>query len=650
MAKNIADLCTSVATILLTIALISFVVYLRYVFCQKYEKWEKEKRAWEKKNKEGLNQNPDNNNWRCLLIEGAWGSGKTTHYEKYFQYIDNKPNIYISCFSASRSELIAQIIQQQFWCKLLTLNGLLAKLMESNWQIFMPKNRVMVFDDLERLHTNQENYLDLIGVIDYLKNKMECKIILICNMLELKASIFNSYMERIVDETESPTLISENEFRGNLIKEPDGLTKKLLDRLYQDYASDKINNLRIIKNIMPKVAKKLDIDYLRFNEDEQVLNSSYSKIIESINKYYLFYIDNALFKECSNINNGKRLYNHTQDDETKYYAALEVRLNQFNLKHEDFKCKKYKNSRDIKKILDPNLNDYLRQDILISLDAKKEDEVRHKANQYLSKFISQQTCNIFDLDYVLYLLFVVWTAKVDKYQDYFDEILSSTEFMNQSTFKPIRDIISNSKPLFPFFNNKEFELFNPNITIDGSVLKFEKEYCLFYRNKVINKFIESKNQVLWDEFNLFADGWFIHYCNDEDQNVLFILGEDINAVAELYVKSNKYLNLNIIQQWIDKKVEPNTLLEYYTKVLEEFEIEKSRDDGKIALLDWLLSDKVEKCPKVKEKFAVIREKFTKLNEMIKNYVYNIENYSTQYDLLVQKHIGLINKLETKENK
>ena len=147
-------------------------------------------------------------NWQCLLVDGAWGSGKTTYYEKHYQYIDSKPNIYISCFSASRSELIAQIIQQQLLWKLLTLNGLLAKLMESNWQIFMPKKRVVVFDDLERLHANQDNYLDLIGVIDYLKDKMECKIILICNMSELKElekqkqHIFNTYMERIVDNVE----------------------------------------------------------------------------------------------------------------------------------------------------------------------------------------------------------------------------------------------------------------------------------------------------------------------------------------------------------------------------------------------------------------------------------------------------------------
>lgn len=302
--------------------------------------------------------------------------------------------------------------------------------MESNWQIFMPKNQVVVFDDLERLHDNQDNYLDLIGIIDYLKNTNKCKIILICNMSELKEPIFNTYMERIVDETQFPILISENEFSNSLIKETNDLTKKLLNNLYQDYADGKINNLRIVKNIMPKIAEKLKLDYGEFNEDEQVLNGSYSEIIKLIHKHYLFYIDNALFKDCSDLNNGKIFYKHTQDDRKKYNADLQARLNQFNLNHEDFKCTEYKTFRDFQKILNLNLNDYLRRYISISLDANNKEAVIHKVNEYLSKFVSQQTCNIFELDYVLYLLFVVWTAKVDKYQDYFDEILSSNEFMN----------------------------------------------------------------------------------------------------------------------------------------------------------------------------------------------------------------------------
>ena len=122
----------SLLTIVITTLIIRFIFYLNYSFAENV-------RNGKKKKVKSLTTNQKEYPWQCLLIDGAWGSGKTTHYEKYYQYIDNKPNIYISCFSVSRGELIAQIIQQQFWCKLLTLNGLLAKFMESNWQIFMQK-------------------------------------------------------------------------------------------------------------------------------------------------------------------------------------------------------------------------------------------------------------------------------------------------------------------------------------------------------------------------------------------------------------------------------------------------------------------------------------------------------------------------------
>lgn len=205
-----------------------------------------------------------NFSWKCLLIDSAWGSGKTTHYEKYYQYIDAKPNIYISCFSASRSELIAQIIQQQLCWKLLTLNGLLAKFMENNWQIFMPKNRVVVFDDLERLHANQDNYLDLIGIIDYLKTTNKCKVILIADISKTQ-QIFNAYMERVVDEVlTAPKLQLMDLFALECNNKKDhGVCSNIqskhivIDEMLKQcqwlHNCEQLNNLRVFKNVFIKL-------------------------------------------------------------------------------------------------------------------------------------------------------------------------------------------------------------------------------------------------------------------------------------------------------------------------------------------------------------------------------------------------------------
>ena len=70
----------------------------------------------------------------------------------------------------------------------------------------MPKGRTLVFDDLERLHNGETNCLDLIGIIEFLKTKCQCNIILIAN-LEKPHKIFNDYIERIVDKITEPPKI-----------------------------------------------------------------------------------------------------------------------------------------------------------------------------------------------------------------------------------------------------------------------------------------------------------------------------------------------------------------------------------------------------------------------------------------------------------
>lgn len=256
------------------------------------------------KNKFFRKTNEDQNktkklNWKCLLIDGTWGSGKTTYYKKHYQYIDNNPNIYISCFSASRSELIAQIIQQRFWCKLLTLNGLLAKLMESNWQMFMPKNRVMVFDDLERLHANQDNYLDLIGVIDYLKTTNKCKIILIADISKTP-QIFNSYLERVVDEILDwqPCKINELLPENSTI-----FTKQLANYLTYHSGISFLENRRIIKNIQQQLnswALKHDL----FNNNKfyssMILGYIKHNIRSLIKWHYIYFYDHEFFVNLAN--------------------------------------------------------------------------------------------------------------------------------------------------------------------------------------------------------------------------------------------------------------------------------------------------------------------------------------------------------------
>jgi hypothetical protein len=607
-------------------------------------------------------------NWQCLLIDGAWGSGKTTHYETYYKYIDANPNIYIRCFSASRSELIAQIIQQRLFYKLLTLNGILARFMENNWQIFMPKGRVIVFDDLERLHANQDNYLDLIGIIDYLKDKMKCKIILICNISELKEPIFNSYMERIVDENEFPTLMSKNEFRDNLIKEPNELTKKLLDRLYQDYASDKINNLRIIKNIIPIIAKKLDNDYSKFNEVEQVLIGSYSQIIKLINKHYLFYTDNALFKKCSDINNGKIEYLNVED-ERKQEDELQKILSKFKLENDDFRCQRYKSWRDIGEILEFNFGDFLKLEIEWNL--KSDDNViydkaigiQNLVIQYLEKYVSGNTRNDFQSgDYALWFIFLLRVTKHTEHERFVDKILSNRDFMSSDN-QPMKDLNSIIMPYDKNHVSKYKQLFNIK---DFDLNGFLTVYYDFYRNKVIDKFINQIDEIDDDTLQLFGASWFKNNSSSVDYGFIEE-GDGSYALSTLYRIVNKCVNLYILNKWIECGVYKNILTKYYIGVIET--LKRGVDDPNKQYIktkidefintDFLdvvkndnnLNSHAELPPLTKEKFLSfdeMRDKLFRFKNIVAEYIEGDSNELTKFNQFNQDNVEIIDKLFVKK--
>lgn len=610
-----------------------------------------------------------NNDWQCLLIDGAWGSGKTTHYEKHYQYIDDKPNIYISCFSASRGELIAQIIQQQFWCKLLTLNGLLAKFMENNWQIFMPKNRVVVFDDLERLHANQDNYLDLIGIIDYLKDKMKCQIILICNISELKEPIFNTYMERIVDETEFPILMSKEEFKNSLIENPNDLIKELLVRLYSDYVSWEINNLRIIKNIMPKIAKKLESNYLEFDEVRQVLNGSQHEINALISKHYLFYNDNAFFKECAEFYNNKKVYT-TSDNEEKIGLRLLSRLNKYKISYDQqaqtfFKCQDYKTWRDIGEILQPNFNDFLRLDIEANL--KLDDNVIHDDGiriqnliiQYLEKYINKNTRNNFESgDYALWLLYVLYHAKYEGYDELFECVLTSEFMVYDDRFTPLKSdtfsLLSVFRPSNKALFMKLFEI--KELNENGFLTK----YFDFYRKKTIDKFISSLEIADYTTLQNLGEPWFKDNYSSVDYD--FIEEKTGSSVLDLlYYLTNKCVNLKVIADWTDRGVLIPILTEYYISVIDAFK-NMLNDPQKTYInlkIDELINFKpcdipnhtganlyplMELCSEKYSSFAKMRDKLFKFRNIVEAYIKSNELELQKFTKYNNDNLEIIEKL------
>ena len=286
----------------------------------------------------------DNN--RCIMVAGKFGTGKTRYYQKKLKrkikYQELCCTIEISCFSANKTELVTQIIMSQFIYKIFLINGVLLKFVQNNWRWFCPKNNVIVFDDVERLHASDENFLDIIGIIDYLKKHN--KIVIIANIDEIHNSIVNSYFEKIVDKIypennfwfnfmdileeqkkDVSTFKSNNDTSDLLLKFQQSITKEI-DELRK---TGSINNLRLILNVWHTLIQGIinSLNVYKIPIDREVLMFYCTQdILVWFKLRYLYWHDMKWFKKNFNSANTYWLVESNQNS----YTQNEERLNDYN--------------------------------------------------------------------------------------------------------------------------------------------------------------------------------------------------------------------------------------------------------------------------------------------------------------------------------
>lgn len=263
----------------------------------------------------------DNN--RCIMVAGKFGTGKTRYYQKKLKRKIKCQElcctIEISCFSANKTELVTQIIMSQFIYKIFLINGVLLKFVQNNWRWFCPKNNVIVFDDVERLHASDKNFLDIIGIIDYLKKHN--KIVIIANIDEIHNSIVNSYFEKIVDR-----IYTENDFWVNFmdilkkqkqyvsILKSNNDIRDLLSDFQQNTTREIdelrkrgfINNLRLILNVWHPLIRGIieGLNGYKMPIDKKVLMSYCAQdILMWFKLRYLYWHDMEWFKKKFNSKN-----------------------------------------------------------------------------------------------------------------------------------------------------------------------------------------------------------------------------------------------------------------------------------------------------------------------------------------------------------
>ncbi|MDF2939685.1 MAG: hypothetical protein K0R66_327 [Gammaproteobacteria bacterium] len=146
---------------------------------------------------------------RVLLLNGGWGCGKTTLFQKLLRFklkgaILGYKLIYISSFGISdTSDLITQILNKTgFWEHFSIFFKLFRLAIESSIQFkqsLIPKQCFIVIDDFERLKPSM--YREVLGLIDYLVHQKNCRFLLICDENKIKAPTFKDFKEKVVDKT-----------------------------------------------------------------------------------------------------------------------------------------------------------------------------------------------------------------------------------------------------------------------------------------------------------------------------------------------------------------------------------------------------------------------------------------------------------------
>ncbi len=415
--------------------------------------------------KNHLTENIFDSMTHCVMLTGAWGSGKTTYYNKELKNIiqngTNKKQIYISCFSATKSELISQIISKDPLYSVLTLNGLLNKFIESNWQSFMPKNSVIIFDDLERLHKNKDDILDVIGIIDYLKKcENNNEILLICNLDE-NNDILNKYMEKIVDDvidiSEYRIKYKLNYFIEDIYQNKSfeiipEKTKKFFALQFTKTINDNIinHNLRLVRNTLNKLLYKLvfileqsnytnktiinDIDIIILND---LIDNFSNNMDFYIKLHHLFYMDHSLYKKIA----------YSNYSTISYIKELQLKLTsdkKEEKENSENELKKY--SKILKSKFKLNLEDILKKNFSQSNPLDNFFNLLEIYNFVFKSFLPKHL-NLDNQSFGLHVL----AAKYINHKKRYEKLLAENyEFFGDS------NLIYNKLDKTNFYNSKQY--------------------------------------------------------------------------------------------------------------------------------------------------------------------------------------------------
>ena len=371
----------NIVIMFIMIAIIFYVLYLFFKFIYA---------SLRKKNENDLFKEH-----QCVMLDSPWGTGKTYYYDNKIKKKLNSP-IYISCFSYTILELLTEIaIKNSFIIRAISFNGLFFNFMKNNWSLLIPKNRIIVLDDLERLHQNDENILDIISLIDRLL-KNNNKILLIGHLDKIlkNSKIASEYLEKVVDNF---IPFDKSSFLNSVLKEffnknqCSNENKQYINNVIErstavEYLLHSKLNLRIVKKFLPILLESYkEIEEKHKDYGEVVKEYINEKLLYLIQQRYKYFIDINKFNEKFDEKN-QRFGDITKED-IKYFNTSKIqkidKQSLINYLLYDFSHKIY--IENIGKIISDNTQD----NNLIYNNSEKN--ILNIKDKYLKNFTEEET-------------------------------------------------------------------------------------------------------------------------------------------------------------------------------------------------------------------------------------------------------------------
>lgn len=204
-----------------------------------------------------------------ILINGSWGAGKSYFIEKHLRQTPSL--VYLSCTDyADTHELITALIEKTNnclfrWLVRLSISRILAILGKFELKQFIGINKVIVFDEFERLvDYNKIDPMHIVSLIQYLNNQKNCICILVANDEPLNNnSQFTNVREKLISYICHYKLPFD----------------EAINIIQKNYLSSEI------KNLGKKAAKLKKTPKFNFNEDISKIETieSYNEIISHLN-------------------------------------------------------------------------------------------------------------------------------------------------------------------------------------------------------------------------------------------------------------------------------------------------------------------------------------------------------------------------------